>query len=139
MNASFLTLIAVVTMVHPARAETSESRLRGHVTLGHETQSFEPCGDDEALWIVPNAELRAAYEALSHEPYAPVFVELRGELGPAPESGFGAEYDEQLEVFEVMRAAPATEGHGCTEDLSGIAFRASGNEPFWNLLVSRDI
>jgi putative lipoprotein len=108
------------------------------VVLGHEVRTFQPCGEVSELWLIPTTELRSAYDALSYEPYQPVFAELRGELGPPPESGFGAEYQGQLKVFTVIRADPATEGHGCAEDLAGIAFRASGNEPFWHLRVTRD-
>ena len=88
--------------------------------------------------MVPTPELRAAYDALSHTPYAPVYVELRGELGPPPATGFGADTAGQLTLLELLRAAPATESHGCAEDLTGIAFRAAGNEPFWQLGVARD-
>ncbi len=122
----------------PTVDESPGIRLRGHVVLGHEVRTFQPCGEASELWVIPTAELRSAYDALSHEPYQPVFAELRGELRPPPESGFGAEYQGQLQVLTVMRAAPATEGHGCAEDLTGIAFRASGNEPFWHLRVTRD-
>ena len=122
----------------PAAGESPGIRVRGHVVLGHEVRTFQPCGEASKLWVVPTAELRSAYDALSHEPYEPVFAELRGELGPPPESVFGAEYQGQLQVLTVMRAASATEGHGCAEDLTGIAFRASGNEPFWHIRVTRD-
>jgi uncharacterized membrane protein len=66
-----------------------------------------------------------------------MFVELRGELGPGPSTGFGKDYEGQLKVLTLIRATPATEGHGCAEDLTEIAFRAAGNEPFWHLSVTR--
>jgi uncharacterized membrane protein len=94
-----------------------------------------PCGEERELWVVPIPELTEAYEALSIEPYAPVFVEVEGRLGPAPETGFGADYDGQLVVSALRRAAPAMESAGCSEDMTGFAFRALGMEPFWNLRV----
>jgi len=118
--------------------EPAGTRMRGEVILGHEVREFKPCGEDAELWVIPGPELVDAYEALSYEAYAPVYAELRGEVGPPPETGFGAGYQGQLTVLSLMRAAPAAESHGCAEDLTGIAFRALGNEPFWGLHVSRD-
>ncbi len=120
-----------------AVSEVPGIRLRGHVVLGHEVRTFQPCGEAPDLWVIPTPGLRSSYEALRHAPYQPMFAELRGELGPAPATGFGKEYAGQLKVLTVIRAAPATEGHGCAEDLTDIAFRAAGNEPFWHLSVTR--
>jgi len=113
----------------------SESVVRGMFVFGPEVRSITPCGEDQELWVVPVPELNAAYEALALEPYAPVFVEVEGRVGPAPETGFGADYDGQLVVSALRRAAPAREGFGCSEDVTGFAFRALGMEPFWNLRV----
>ena len=129
-------LVASVWL-QPSKDEATVSRLRGHIVLGHEVRSFEPCGEDATLWVVPTAELLAAYEELTHEPYASLFVELRGRREPAPEDGFGRDYEAQLRVLELMRAAPASESKGCEEDLTDAVFLASGNEPFWHARVSR--
>jgi putative lipoprotein len=115
-----------------------ERLLRGYVVLGHEVRSFEPCEGGGDLWVVPNEALRSAAAGLTHEPYGRVFVELRGRLGPPPETGFGSEYAGQLTVLDLRRAAPAAESHGCAEDLTDVAFRAAGNEPFWHLSITRD-
>lgn len=96
---------------------------------------MKPCGEERELWVVPVPELTTAYEALSFEPYATVFAEVEGSIGPAPETGFGADYDGQLVVSALRRASPALEGVGCAEDVTGFAFRAIGMEPFWNLRV----
>jgi hypothetical protein len=64
--------------------ERPRSRLRGHVVLGQEVRTFQPCDGGSELWVVPTPVLRAAYDALSREQNGPVFVELRGELGPPP-------------------------------------------------------
>ena len=122
----------------PSESEPAGTRTRGEVILGHEVREFKPCGEDAALWVIPNPELASAYEELSHEPYSPVYVELRGGFGPSPATGFGADYEGQLTVLSLMRAAPTAESRGCAEELNGIAFRASGNEPFWNARVSRE-
>lgn len=109
--------------------------MRGVVVLGPEVRSIKPCNEDRELWVVPIADVTAAYRSLSREPYAPVFVEVEGEIAPAPTEGFGAEYAEQLTVTAFRRASPAEEGFGCAEDVSAFAFRASGVEPFWGLRV----
>jgi len=109
--------------------------VRGFLVLGHEVRSIKPCDEDRELWVVPIAELTTAYESLSREPYAPVFVEVEGDLGEAPETGFGVDFAGQLTVSKFRRAAPAEEGFGCREDVSAFAFRASGVEPFWGVQV----
>ena len=113
--------------------------VRGHVVLGPEVHSFEPCDGGRKLWMLPTPELADVYESLSREPYAAIFVEVRGEVGPAHEQGFGADYSEALTVRSLRRAAPAAEGLGCREDLSEVAFAASGEEPFWHLRVTDDV
>jgi len=119
----------------PVEAASGSNVLRGFLVLGHEVRSIKPCDEDRELWVIPTSEVTAAYEVLSREPYAPVFVEIEGELGEAPETGFGADFAGQFTVTDFHRAAPAEEGFGCREDLSEIAFRASGVEPFWGLQV----
>ena len=118
-----------------AEAASSSSVVRGFLVLGHEVRSIKPCDEDRELWVIPIAEVTIAYEALSREPYAPVFVEVEGVLGEAPDVGFGADFVGQLTVSDFRRAAPAEEGFGCREDLSEISFGASGVEPFWGLQV----
>jgi putative lipoprotein len=108
---------------------------RGTVVLGHEVRTFTACGEEQAWWLVPTPELVDAYTSLGANDGAPIYAEVRGYLGAAPESGFGAELGPQLEVSDFLRAAPDREGPSCDEDLEGIIFRAAGNEPFWSLEV----
>ena len=110
--------------------------VRGYVVLGPEVRSIKPCDEDLELWVIPIAELSRAYDEFSREPYAPVFVEVEGRRGPPADTGFGADYDGQLDVTALRRAAPAVEGFGCNEDVSGFEFRASGEEPFWHLRIT---
>jgi uncharacterized membrane protein/heat shock protein HslJ len=109
---------------------------RGHLVLGHEVRSFKPCGKEVAYWVVDRTggEIWEVYQKLTHEPYQPMYLEVRGNLGPSPSEGFGADYEQQLTLFELRRAGIET--RGCREDLRGIAFRASGNEPFWDVQIS---
>jgi uncharacterized membrane protein/heat shock protein HslJ len=114
------------------------SVFRGQLVLGHEVRSFTPCGKKVDYWVVDRTggELWRIYQRLTHKPYQPIYVEVRGHLGPPPSEGFGADFVRQLSVFELRRAGIET--RGCAEDLGGIAFRASGNEPFWNVNISEN-
>jgi uncharacterized membrane protein/heat shock protein HslJ len=116
----------------------AKNNFHGHLVWGHEVRSFKPCGMEVEYWVVDltGGELWDVYRALTHEPYQPLYAELRGHLGPPPSTGFGAKYEKQLRVLELRRAA--RESRGCEENLAGIEFRASGNEPFWNVTISRN-
>lgn len=130
--------LCAVACAPSAEPGPPSARLRGHLVLGHEVRTFQPCGEERLLWVLPTPELRQAYDALSPAAYAPVYVELRGVLGTPPATGFGEDTAGQLEVLELNRAASLAESHGCAEDLTGVAFRAAGNEPFWHIEVGWD-
>lgn len=110
-------------------------RVRGHLVWGHESRSFTECDSGREAWVFNESgdELAAVYEELTHAPYQPMFVELRGEWLAAPDDGFGADFDEALRVTELIRAE--NEGYGCRLDLREFLFAAIGNEPFWRLQV----
>ena len=127
---------AAVTGGEANQSTSGVSLVRGSLVLGREVRSIKPCAEDREFWVIPTRELLEVYDALSGGPYAPVFVEVEALSGPAPETGFGAAYEGLLTVRELRRAAPATEGFGCGEDVSIFAFRASGEEPFWHLRVT---
>ncbi len=111
--------------------------LRGGLVWGHEVHSFTPCGSNEEVWVLDgtDGELRRISEELASQPYERLFVEVRATEGPAPDTGFGADYAGAVRVTEVRRAE--YEGHGCGENLADIEFRAFGVEPFWNLTIDR--
>ena len=109
---------------------------RGHLILGHEVRSFTPCEKEVEYWVLDQTggELKDIYQKLTHKAYQPIYVEVRGVVEPPPSDGFGADYDRQLTVAELRRAGLET--RGCAENLRDIIFRASGNEPFWNVEIS---
>jgi uncharacterized membrane protein len=111
---------------------------RGHLVFGHEVRSFQPCGKDLEYWVVDRTggELWDVYGKLTANPYEPVYVEVQGDQGPPPDTGFGADYDRLLMVTKLRRAAVET--RGCAEDLQRFEFRAYGNEPFWNTGISEE-
>jgi uncharacterized membrane protein len=129
---------AAIQQSQPDESERTVRTFRGHLVLGHEVRSFKPCGSDQESWVLDRTggDLWAVYRKLTNQPYQPIYVEVRGLTGPAPRDGFGAEYDNQLTIMELRRAGVET--RGCEEDFGAFEFRASGNEPFWNVVISKD-
>ena len=123
----------------PPRSQARGDEHRGHLTIGTgiETRSFKLCGAEESIWIEDRTagDLWATYRELANYPNRPIFMVVRGRLTEAPPAGFGAHYSQQLLVDELRHAA--AESAGCFDDPDDYAFRATGNEPFWNLTVSR--
>lgn len=124
-----------VWQVHEERLREMKI-LRGQLVYGHESRTFAPCAKGGPLWVVDgtNGDLPEVYDGLAIQPYEPVFVEVRALLIPEPGSGFAADYEGQIRVLELYRAA--REGPACGEDLRGVAFRAIGVEPFWRLDIT---
>jgi uncharacterized membrane protein len=121
----------------PAPDEGKEQTFRGTLISGPEASVLTPCGSDERIWVTDETgKLWGIYGRFAASPYDPVFVEVRGRSGPPPAEGPGQEYGRQIVVTAVRRAAK--EGLGCDEDLTGIEFKARGNEPFWNVTVGED-
>lgn len=113
--------------------------IRGLYTFGHEVRALRPCGEDEDLWVIDQSKmLRQLYGKLDEagQGGVQIFVIFKGNFGPSPAEGFGAEYPGSVTVDEIIYAA--YEGHRCDFDLAGFVYRASGNEPFWMVEVLPD-
>jgi uncharacterized membrane protein len=105
--------------------------------FGHEVRTIRPCGAEEAVWAIDSTGLIwEVHQELAPqvEPYEEIFVVVQGHGGDAPTDGFGADYPGSFVVNRVLYAAG--EGFGCGLELDSIHYRASGNEPFWTLLVA---
>jgi len=113
--------------------------LRGHLSIGTgiETRSFKLCGAEQSLWVEDrtDGDLWDLYRQLSGYPNRPLYMAVRGEVTDSPPGGFGANYEQQILIREVRNTA--TESAGCFEDLTRFAFRALGNEPFWQVEISK--
>lgn len=128
---------APVPTVPPA---ISGQVLRGHLTIGAgvEARSFKLCGAEESLWVEDRtaADLWGLYRHLASYPNRPVFMEVTGDVLEAPAGGFGAHFQQQILIRQVRNAS--VESAGCfAEPAPPFAFRATGNEPFWNVEISR--
>lgn len=78
------------------------AEMSGLLVLGHEVRSLKLCGDARVFWVQMPAALRqqldTEYRRLATRPYEAVYVELEGEYGAHPASGFAADYDGTIEV-----------------------------------------
>jgi len=104
--------------------------VRGRAVFGHQTRSFIPCGEDEALWVREGMNLLG-------EPRAQVdlFAVVDARRLPAPSEGFGADYAGGLAI-EFVHYAGFPEGPRCDFEWDSFRYRARGNEPFWMLDVT---
>jgi putative lipoprotein len=107
--------------------------LRGRAVFGHETRSFIPCGEDEALWVSEGVDLLG-------EPGTQfdLFAIVDARRLPAPAEGFGADHAGGLAI-EFVHYAGYPEGPRCDFEWNSFRYRARGNEPFWMLEVTDPI
>jgi uncharacterized membrane protein len=61
---------------------------------------------------------------------------IKGQRGPAPKDGFGADYAGSILVEEILYVAD--EGFDCNYNWQQFSLRAIGNEPFWSTTVVAD-
>ena len=88
--------------------EISEvTEFRGHLVYGHEAREFIPCSEARAWWVVDGTggDMPTTYRTLALEPYMPIYAEVRGATGPAPNADFARPYQRQLRIIELMHAA----------------------------------
>ena len=113
--------------------------IRGHLTIGAgvEARSFRLCGAEEGIWVEDrtDGDLWGLYRRLASYANRPVYMEVTGELTDAPGGGFGSHFQQQILITNVRNAS--VESAGCYAEPAQFAFRASGNEPFWNIEISK--
>lgn len=83
----------------------SAKTLKGKLTLGHEANSFKPCGSDTIFWILDKTgKLKNLYANLTKnkKAYTPIFVEIEIIDKGKAEDGFPAEYDSTYEVINIL-------------------------------------
>jgi len=122
----FLSLWLLVALACPAMAQAPVV-WRGAYLFAGGRPSFEPCQAKTRLFIKDDTgmgELSTIPMALGADSGRPIFMEVLG-----VQEGAG------LRVTAVRRAQ--VEGKGCAEDLRATELKASGNEPFWNLEITR--
>lgn len=110
------------TMEAPARevdpalmAPAAPRAMRGAYVFGHETESFQECGNASDWWVEgddavlePLRTLARQQSALSGDPYHPIYVEATGELlGKDVEGGFATDFDNAVKLDAVTRTEAA--------------------------------
>ena len=154
-----------VAAQQPALPRTPSTRgkaFRGVLFIGSgiEARSFTPCGEEGGIWIEDEsgAGLWNLYRDLVEAPNRPLLLDVRGELGSPPSTGFGAHYERQLTVFEVLRTD--AENTDCAESAAPVVretfatpvpdapepvtnsitepneVRISGGPPLWTLRIA---
>lgn len=76
--------------------------IAGIYESGFEVDAFRPCNEDEAWWVAEGEELRRRYRETVTRDYQPVYVVVRGEVGPRGAFGHMGAYDRELRVREVV-------------------------------------
>jgi hypothetical protein len=101
-------------------AGRSELR-RGHIVLGFETSSFQPCGDAERWWLSGDMDvmhsITLADRALDPSSQARLYAELRGVLSREGSFGHLGGYPREFHVTEVVEARPES-AQDCASPLS---------------------
>lgn len=86
--------------------------LKGELVLGHEANTFKPCGSDKTFWITDKTgKLKDLYTKLTTDKkaYTPVFAELELKNKGKASEGFPANYESVYEVLNVLQVKSATE------------------------------
>lgn len=107
-------------------------RLQGVITQDQERLVLRTCQGQRQLELIDTATtgLPDDAHALLGDGAQSLFADVRGELVSRPD-GSG-----QLKLTRVYRLQH--EGHGCNADnFQQLMLRASGNEPFWSLRITR--
>lgn len=103
--------------------EIGESVMHGYITFGHEVRTFRPCQDGSPeYWLMGDSPalqtIKTTYEDKTSDVppsrYAPLFAVVSGKIVPAPEDGFGSEYENGLRVSELVRSG---RDESCKNDL----------------------
>ena len=135
---ALLATLALFTGMGCSSSEREPEIFRGHAVYGHEVREIRLCGKEDALWATdPSGLLWTLHQELAPrgEPYGKVFAVVTGSLGPPRADGFGADYPGELVVREILYVT--LEGFDCETDWDAFSYRASGNEPFWGVEVSK--
>ena len=109
--------------------------MRGMVTWGHESYTFQPCNSTKQYWIVFPPSDHNEIRKIAPYNYEPMYAEVIGMLEPAPEDGFAADYDGRLRVKQTNLLSAEMRG-GC--QMSAHTTRAFGMEPSWDVKIQKD-
>ena len=104
--------------------------LQGYVTWGGEVRVFRPCGEAQPeYWIMGDSNalnaIKETHERIANTAaYIPFFATVSGEIVPAPQDGFGADYDYGIRVHDLVYADRIA---SCLSDTVVLTSPLSGN------------
>lgn len=92
----------ISTEQHPA---LQEGEFQGYLVLGHELQTFQPCGSPTVYWANADETIRdvlwSLYEEKIKIPHEPLYARVKGGIGGRPEGGFASNYPAVFEINSV--------------------------------------
>jgi uncharacterized membrane protein len=120
-------------------AESSLAIKRGMLSLASAQATFQPCGEQAALWVIDQSD-GVLRETFANEPKPlELYVEAHGERSPLSADITGAQgYPGAFVLEEALYAMPLAESKGCNEAPPNYIVAARGNEPFWAVEVAAD-
>ena len=87
----------------------------GYASFGFEVSAFTPLASDERWWVVgeaPYQDLRDRYGELTSNPYAEIYVEIRGDVSEPGRHGHLGAYTRTIRVTEVVTVRASRHGDG---------------------------
>lgn len=110
----FLCSLCTVFWLQACNAGAVDDQVfKGHYIYGHEANSFQQCNKEEAFWVVGSLktlqQMESEYKKYAKEPYAKVYAELNGKLIGKAKDGFAADYNDQLQVVNVINIKKKTD------------------------------
>lgn len=102
------------------------TRLQGNITQLNGKWLFQPCATQDTYILEPSLALDGELSTLSSDSGGPLFADLAGTLDSS-----------QQRFTPQQRYRLLFEGHACDDpDFARLQLRASGNQPFWSILLS---
>lgn len=116
------------TQLTKKKTQTAQFIMRGTLVIGHEAQTFTPCGSNRQYWVNLKKPDINSVQALSSMPYQPMYAELIGRLSPPSNSGFDSNFTAIFNVSNINMVSTENPQR-CTMPYRST--QAFGNEPFW--------
>lgn len=119
--------ISACQLLKPAASNQPDStRLQGTITELNGKWLFQPCATQDSYILEPSLALNEELHNLSSDSGSPLFADLAGTFD-----------NNQQRFTPQQRYRLLFEGHACDDpDFARLQLRASGNEPFWSILLS---
>ena len=92
--------------IQNSSAEKNSTVYKGLLTLGLEVSTIKMQDSGKEVWVIdPQNLLQDKYTALTEnkKPYTAVYIEVKGKILPKAEDGFAEEFDNILEITELVK------------------------------------